>query len=233
MRDWLNRGPLMDAAGDGGAGGGAGGEGDKAPQFEPAKFKTELMGEVTKMLNGGLSRIEKQLAGLKPPPAAGEGEGDKGEGDKGGKPKDPEVARLLKTVEKLTGDVNSERTERIKAQEAGREKERLSLIRTELAKHGLADHALDDAFRFFRDEVKYTEGGEIVGGPDELPLADFVKSTVEKRTHWLPPVPAGGAGATAGRGGRGTPVITLDQIGLNMTKEQRTAAYAAIQQALR
>jgi hypothetical protein len=213
--------------------GGGGPPAGDPPAFDPKAFQSALMVEVNKAINGSVTRFEKLVEKFKPAEPVGGGEGDKGgEVDKGGKPKDPEVLRLLKTVETLNKTVETERSERIKATEAGREKERLSLIRTELAKQGLADHAVDDAFRFFRDEVKYTESGDLVGGADELPLAEFVKGVVEKRTHWLPPVPAGGAGATTGRGGKGAPAASLDDIGMHQTKEQRAATYAAIQRAL-
>lgn len=86
MRKFLiwQMGPLRDAAGDGGDGGGGGGGG--APAFDPAKFRSEIMADVTKSLNGGLSRIERQLAALKQPPAAnGDSGGDGGgDGDGGG-----------------------------------------------------------------------------------------------------------------------------------------------------
>jgi len=223
MRDWLNRGPLM----DGEPAPGGGGPPADPPAFDPAAFRAEI----TAMVNGGITRIEKQLKGLKPPAADPLPSPDPST-DPAVKPKDPETAKHARELEAIRKELATERTERVKATEQAREEKRRSEISKEMQKHGLADHAVDDAFRFFRDEVKYTEGGDLVGGPDELPLADFVKGVVEKRTHWLPPVPAGGAGATAGRGGKGASAITLDQIGPNMTKEQRTAAYAAINQAL-
>jgi len=137
---------------------------------------------------------------------------------------------LLKQVETLTKTVETERGERTKTEAAAKEKERLSLIRTELAKHGLAEHSVDDAFRFFRDEVKVNEAGDLVGG-DDVPLADFVKATVEKRAHWLPPKPAGGAGAKPGSGGKPSGV-TLDDIQPGMKPETRQAAVDAIKRVL-
>lgn len=221
MRRFL-MGPLRDAAGgEGGEGGGG---------FDPVKFRAEIMADVTKNLNGGLSRIERQLAALKPaaPPPDDTDGGDPPPDPKGGKV-DPEIAKLRKLIEKNNADLASEREARSKAELAGLEKERLSLIRTELFKHGLAEHAVDDAFRYFRDEVKRGESGDLVAGADEVPFADFIKATVDKRAHWLPPKQVGGTGATAGNTGRNAgKAFDTSVIRPGMSAEEKAAAYSNI-----
>lgn len=226
MLNFMNRGALREEASGEGEGGGA---------FDPAKFKTELMTEVTTMLNGGIGRIEKQLKALKPAPAgegAGGGEGQgggEGEGEgQGGKKVDPEVVKTRKQLEQLQAKFETSEKSRLATESAAKEKERLSLIRTELAKQGLADHAVDDAFRFFRDEVKFTEDGTLVGGSDEKPLAEYVKEVVEQRTHWLPPKSNAGAGAGPGNGRGRTNGVSLDDIKPGMKPEQSAAAREGI-----
>lgn len=220
MRDLLFAGPLRDP--DPGAGGG----GDA---FDPAKFKAEIMADVTKNLNGGLSRIERQLAALKPPtPPAGDGDGDDPLPDPKGGKVDPEVAKLRKQLDKQAADLAAEKEERRKTTEAALEKERQSVIRQELSRHGLADDAVDDAFRFFRDEIKRTESGELVGG-DDVPVGEYIKDVVSKRPRWLPPRDVDGTGAKNGPGGRGTPApFDLNSIKPGMSAEDRARAFAAI-----
>lgn len=224
MRKFLNwQGPLRDAAAEGGDGGGG---------FDPVKFRAEIMADVTKNLNGGLSRIERQLAALKPvatPPPGDEGGGEGGGESAPGEKVDPKLKALERQLAKLNEALANSDKARLETEKAAAEKERLSLIRTELSKHGLADHAVDDAFRFFRDEVKRNESGELVAGQDETPFADFVKSTVERRAHWLPPKQVGGTGATAGNQGRGAGKgFDVSAIKPGMSAEDKAAAYANI-----
>lgn len=221
---WWQMGPLRDAAGDSGDSGGGGGA------FDPAKFKTELMGEVSKMVNGFGSRLEKQLAALKAPaPPAGEDDGGDPPGDPKGEKVDPKIKALEKQLAKLNESLANEQKARTETEKAAAEKERLSLIRTELAKHGLAEHAVDDAFRFFRDEIRRSESGDLVAGADEVPFTDFMKATVEKKSHWLPAKQVGGTGATAGNAGRGgAKGFDTSLIKPGMSAEEKAAAYASI-----
>lgn len=213
---------LRDEAGDGGDGGGG---------FDPAAFEAKLKAEFTTMLNGGIGRIEKQLKGLK---AAGDPPPSDPPNDPPPDPKgeSPEVLKLRKQLETLTGKVEQSEKSRLATESAAKEKERLSMIRTELAKQGLADHAVDDAFRYFRDEIKFAEDGSLVGGADESPLAEFVKSTVESRAHWLPPKQQAGAGAGPGNGRGRANVVTMDSIKPGMKPEDSAAARSAILQVL-
>lgn len=222
---WEMSGPLRDP--EPGAGGG-----DGAPAFDPVKFKAEIMADVTKNLNGGLSRIERQLAALKPatPPPGDDDGGDPPPDPKTGKV-DPEVAKLRKQLEKQAADLASEKAERQKTAEAALEKERQSMIRQEIAKHGLADHSVDDAYRYFRDEIKRDESGELVG-PEGIPFGEFISTTVSKRANWLPPRDVDGTGAKNSPGGRGTPApFDLNNIKPGMSAEDRARALAAISAA--
>lgn len=214
---WWMMGPLREGEPEGGGGG----------AFDPVKFRAEIMGEVTKNLNGGISRLERQLAALKPatPPAGDDDGGDPPPDPKGGKV-DPEIAKLRKLVEKNNAELAAEREARTKLAAESAEKERQGMIRQEIAKAGLAEHAFDDAFRFFRDEVKRNDSGELVG-PDDVPLSDFVKATVEKRTHWLPPRQVNGTGATGGSA-RGGKAPDLSDIRPGMKAEEKRAIYARI-----
>jgi len=219
MRNLLAAGVLRDPE----PGAGGGGE-----AFDPVKFKAEIMADVTRNLNGGLSRLERQLAALKPPPKPDDDDGGDPPPDPKGSKVDPEVAKLRKQLDKQAADLAAEKAERQKTHEAALEKERQSVIRQEIARHGLAEDAVDDAFRFFRDEIKRTESGELVGG-DDIPAADYIKDVVSKRPRWLPPRDVDGTGAKNGPGGRGaqTP-FDLNSIKPGMSAEERARAFAAI-----
>lgn len=225
MRFAYLRAVLRDAAGDGGDGGGG------APAFDPAKFRAEIMADVTKSLNGGLSRIERQLAGLKTPAPAPETDGGDGGGDSGEKV-DPKIKALEKQLAKLNESLANADKARTETEKAAAEKERQALIRSELAKAGLADHAVDDAFRYFRDEIRRNEAGELVAGAEETPFGEFIAKTVQAKPHWLPAKAVNGTGATAGSGGRGGKVFDIDGIKPGMSGEDKAAALAAINAAL-
>lgn len=217
-RFWL-RSPLMEEAADGGGGAGGGGV------FDPVKFKGELMGEVTKMFNGGFTRIEKTLAALKPtePKPAAEADQDQDQG--GGKSADPKVKGLEKRLADLTAKLEASDKARAETEAKAREKERLSLIRSELAKHQLNPDSTDDAFRYFRDEVRFGEDGSLVAGAEETPLAEYVKAVVEKKASWQPPRQVGGAGASSGNRSNQKP-LTLADIKPGMSDEEKRRVYA-------
>lgn len=223
-------GPTREAAGGDGSDGGGGG-------FDPVRFKAEIMADVTKSLNGGLSRIERQLAGLKTPaPAPPKADGDDDGGDPAPDPKgaqaDPKLKALERQIAKLNESLEGERKARTETEKAASEKERQALIRSELAKAGLADHAVDDAFRYFRDEIRRSDSGELVAGADETPFGEFIAKTVQAKPHWLPAKAVNGTGANPGTPGRGGKAFDMDGIKPGMSSEEKAAALSAINSVL-
>lgn len=134
-------------------------------------------------------------------------------------------AKALEDMQAKQAKLEAEAEARAKA---AQEKERVAAIRSELSKHQLNPDSVDDAFRFFRDEVKFNEAGELVAGEEETPLSDFVKGTVEKKTTWLPPRNVGGAGAESGKGGKPAKPVDLADIKPGMSPEDRARVYEAI-----
>jgi hypothetical protein len=216
MKSWL-RSPLMDAAGDGDGGGG----------FDPAKFRTEIMGEVTRMFNGGFARIEKLVARPKPDPEP-EKKDDDGGGDPGGDVKaDPKVKSLEKKLSGVLEALESEKRARLETEKKAEEKERHSSIRSELSKYQFAnDGARDAAFRIFRDEIKRSEDGSLVGG-DDLPIGEFLDGALKSHEYLLAPKSAGGAGASAG-GKRGGASVNIEDIRVGMKPEEIASVRAEI-----
>jgi hypothetical protein len=222
----MQQGPLRDEASEGGDGGGGNGG---APAFDPAKFRSELLAEFNKGLNGALAKLKTELTPKKADPEP-EPEPEPEPDTKKGDPKpDWKVGKLERDLAKMKADLEAERKQRVETEKEAAEKERLSLIRAEIAKAGIADHSSDDAFRYFRDEVKRSEDGALVG-PEGQPFTEFLTQTLDKKQNWLPPKPIGGAGASAGNR-RGNKTPTLDDIKPGMPPEERKRILDWIQQS--
>lgn len=210
MQNFWLRSPLMEEADPDRPGGGGGGD-----AFDPVKFRTEIMSDVTKMFNGGFTRLEKLMkpkAESEPRPMP-EPEPDPQDGDK----TDPKVKTLEKKLADALARFEASEKSRTETEAKAKEERRRSLIRAEIAKHSLNPDSVDDAERYFRDEVRYTDDGSLVGGSDEQPLTEFVASVVEKKATWQPPRSVGGAGATAGN--RRQPAVDLNDIKPGMKPE--------------
>lgn len=217
-RLWWVRGSLMDAATENG---GAGGGGNA---FDASAFEKRLMDGVGKLIDG-------RLKDFKPAPAAG-GNGDGGDGDGGdngdGKKPDGKMTKLERELANMRTELDKERKSRTETEAKAKEMARVAAIKTALAKHQLADGAADDAFRFFRDEIKYNDAGELVGGADEVGIDEFVQKAVDSRAHWQPARQVGGAGATGGPvAGKHKP-IDLDSIKPGMSSDTRQQLLAEL-----
>jgi ribosomal protein S20 len=218
--NWYQRGVLRDP--EPGAGGGDGGG-----AFDPAKFKTELLGEVGKLfapITGKLKELEEKL---KPTEPAAGGDGQQGDG------KEPKPdATLQKKYEKLASDFDAEKKARAEADRRAEEKERHSLIRTELGKFQYAkENGVDQAFRILGSEIKRDDDGSLVG-PEGQPFGEYISSQLTTNyDNLLAPKQAGGTGATGQRGG-GQRTAQIEDIKHGMSQEERSRVRAAIAAAL-
>lgn len=188
-------GVLRNQAGEGGEQGGGVGQ-TATPSFDPDAFKSSLLGEVTKMLNGGFARLEKQIGKretteVKPGVADTAAQGSTTSSQPG---ETADVRELRRMVEQERQARLKQEADMAEERKAAKEAQRLAEIKTAISKAGIASHAIDDAFRFFRDEVKRTDDGELVGGPEQSPLDTFVSKVAKDRAHWQPAV-ANGPGA--------------------------------------
>ena len=217
------RSPLREEAGADGSSGGGG-----TPTFDPAKFRSEVLADVNKSINGVVARLEKMLK-----PKADETKPDaEPEPDEGGEKKttDPRVRLLEKRLADMASKFDASEKARLETEVRAKAERMAGALRTELLKYVPAER-IESALRIFGPDVKYAEDGTIVGGADESPLADFVGSAIKNHEYLLPAKPVGGAGASGGNR-KGTAAVTLDDIKPGMTKEAEAAALAAIRQAL-
>jgi hypothetical protein len=202
----------MEAAdeGTGGGGGGGGGGGDA---FDPAKFRTDLLAEFNKGLNGALKNLKAELT--KKPETEPEPEPEPE--PKPGEKTDSKVKALEKKLaDALTKFENSEKA-RMETESRAKTEKLSGALRTELLKF-VPPERIDAALRIFSPDVKYSEEGNIVGGSDDTPLKDFVEATIKQHEYLLPPKAVGGAGATAG--GRRAAPVDLNDIKPGMKPEE-------------
>jgi hypothetical protein len=211
---------------DGAEGGGG------TPAFDPTKFRTDLMAEVTRNINGAMARLEKLVKpkdAPKPPEGDDPDAGDQDGGD--GKPvkADPRYRALEKRLADKSAKFEQSEKARQETEQKARTERLNSTLRTELLKHVPAER-IDAAMRIFGPDVRYSEEGSIVGGADESPLGDFVNAEISKHEYLLPPKPVGGAGASSGSR-RSAQAVGLDDIRPGMSAEQKAAILASIRAA--
>ena len=221
---WM--GPLRDEAGDGtGAGGGTGTSGagtGTSGGFDAAAFKTEIMGEFNRALNGALKGLKNDFTKLvQSSRSEGDGQGGEGTGSGTGtsdtsdthKTQPDAKSRALETeMKKLRERLDSETKARETAETARRNSERDRQVQQALAGYQFADaSAAKDAFEIHRGAVKWSEDGAALLGPDDQSLEDWIKGSMSNRKYLLAPEPASGAGARPG-GKTGSRKFTLEDI---------------------
>jgi len=144
---------------------------------------------------------------------------------------DPQTAKLLKQVEALTTKLEATEKARVDTELKAEEKDRHSQIRSALSRFQFAgERAAEAAFLIFRDQVRRSDDGSLVGG-DDAPLSQFFDEAMKSHEYLLAPKQTGGAGAVGGSSSR-SKSITLDEIKPGMTKEQEAAAVASISHVL-
>jgi hypothetical protein len=222
---WL-RSPLMEEAGQDGGGGGGG-----TPTFDPTRFRSDILADVNKSINGAMARLEKMLK-PKPeetpkPDTTVETDTDEG-GDKS-KPTDPKVKALEKRLADMAAKWEASEKARQETETRAKAEKLNGTLRTELLKYVPAER-IDAALRIFGPDVRYAEDGTIVGGADELPLSEFVEAAIQKHEYLLPPKQVGGAGATAGTR-RGQQSVDLNEIKPGMKPEDLARVREAIARA--
>ncbi len=217
---------LMNQAGEGGEGGGG------ASTFDPAAFEAKIFTALDGKLNGFAKNLRGEITKLISKPQ-GEGQGD-GEGQGEGTPPkadpkaNPEAARLQRQLDKLTQDLNQEKEARVKTEASAKETTRKTAISEALNGFQYAnDKARLAAQRLFDAEVRYNEAGELVAGPDEMPVAEFIKTQMREHEYLLAPKTTGGSGMQPGKQG-GAKVYTLDDIKTGMKPEEQAAVAAQI-----
>jgi hypothetical protein len=212
---------LMEEAGDNAGGGGG-------AQFDPVAFEKKMTDTMNATFNGFAKNLKTEITKMIPKPKDGDG-GDGGDpppGDDKSKPAGD--LRLQRKLEQLEKDLANERAAREKTEASAKETNR----RAELSKalNGIPfanEKAALAAQRLFDADVRYNDAGELVAGPDELPVGEYIKAQMRDHEYLLAPKQTGGSGASPGKQGAGK-ALTLDDIKPGMSDESRTALAAQI-----
>jgi hypothetical protein len=232
----FNRSSLF-AANDDGAGGGGG----IPAAFDPAAFQTSLLGEVNKTLNGFAKSFKLDLGKLTaaaqsalvtdPNPdidlAAGAVK----------PPSDPALAAQFKAMERQNRLLTEQFAAMQKTNEAttaaAEVKERHSSIRDTLAGFQFGSESQrDTAFRIFKDDIKRTADGSLVGGADEAPLKEYVTAQMANHAYLLAAKSVDSAGARNGGRQAGVKSVDFDAIKQGMSAADMSAAAAQISAVL-
>ena len=242
MFKFMERSPLRDPD-PGTAGGGAnpagGAPNPGAASFDPALFKSEIMGEFNKTLNGFAANLKKDLPKwIQPAQPQQQAIPDDGNGTPAnppdGKSIAPEVREMMNRLAALERN-NQSQAERLKQAEQLTQTEqtrRLNAERDRTVAEALngfkfADPVYaKDARRLFASDLVWTEDGQLVG-PDGIVTADeYIKQQMNTRPHWQAKAQADSAGARPGGSG-GNRVWTTDDLDpakyMAMTPPERAA----------
>lgn len=237
----FHRGPLYDAAQDGG--GGAGGGGGSTAAFDPAAFRTQILGDFNKVLTDFGKALK---ADLKPAPAAAEQAAAAAAADSAAdsaasgavaKIADPAVAAQVRALERRNAELDAQfktmKAESDATKVAAERKEQDATVRTKLNKFRFADEqAAEDAFEIFGSKVKRNEDGNFVGS-DGTPLDQFLEEGLAKKPYLLAPREVAGAGARSGRAAQGAAPLALESIKPGMSQADMAAAAAQISAILK
>jgi hypothetical protein len=238
---------IRNAASDGADGGGSGAGDDKSPVTLKAvqTLINESINGVVKRLEGEQKKtfgaLDSKLTSLfdrleKTGSQGGEDTGDgdgSGTSDQGGKKAGdtsklpPDVKAQLdaqaRQIANLNKKLESEASERAKANQKAEETERYAKIRSELGKYDILPEAIDDAFDLFKGRVARNEDGQLVVG--DTTMEAHIKSALERNSGFLKPLDKAGAGSTSGQRVGG---VDLNDIKAGMSKETEAAVSAQI-----
>lgn len=233
-------GPLRDpaepsAGGGNGAPAGGNGAGAGTPTpgggFDPAAFRTEIMNEFNKTLNGFAKNLKTDFAkmipqqaqpataavGQDPDPAAGNGNGA---GNNGNAQMTPEMRQLANELARFRREAETQKTELQKLREENNaekqkrlEAQRDRTITEAWAGTNWASSVLaKDALKLIVPELQWTEDGQLVGPNGTTPAEEYAREWLAARPHYLKPVDAGSAGARAAQGQNGRRAWSLDDL---------------------
>jgi uncharacterized coiled-coil protein SlyX len=231
-----SRGALFEAVDDGTGGGG------NSAAFDPAAFQASLLGEVNKTLTGFMKTLKTDIGKItSAAPSATVTDPDPAKDDAqpgdGKTSTDSVLAAQLKTLERQNRVLQEQFQSIQKQAEATKAeaetKERHSAIRDALANFSFgSDAQRDTAFRIFRDEIKRTADGLLVGGADEAPLKEYITDQMKQHAYLLSTKDVASAGARSGRPQAAGKNIDLNSIKPGMSAAELAAATAAISAAL-
>lgn len=146
----------------------------------------------------------------------------------------PEVLRLQKQLEEMQSTMKANDEAAKAAKQEAAKKEMYAALKSEISRHKFAtDRDPVDMFKLLASDIQQGEDGNYYG-PDGITLEELVRNEWTARPNWQPARPVNGAGAPAPSGViNGKATFDLDQIGPNMTPEQRAAALAAMRQYIK
>jgi hypothetical protein len=198
-------------------------------QFDADAFKSSIMEDITKMMNGITKELKKDLvkaitpkAVPTPEPAAQEEPAptsvsaasptQNAEINK----TNLQVKKLMETVENLTKQLNTTTAEKLEAQ-------RISSIKDAMAGIPFKDETSSKLFfKAITSDIVRDDEGNLVAKTDGgyLPVADYIKNVAETTPGLMAPQGRGGSGATPGKLAKG---YSLDDIKPGMPADQQAA----------
>jgi len=226
------QGPLMDTASDGIPAGGGG----TPAAFDPAAFRGQILGDVTKLFTSFGASLKADFAKFAPAPAPVADPEPVAVPDPTGvvkPPVDPTQAAELRARDRQFKELENrmaamQKDSDVKTAIADK-KELEAAVRTKLSKFKFADEfAAQDAFDIFGSKIKRDDAGEFVG-PDGTQVDLYLEEAMRSKPYLLAPKDTGGAGARQG-GGRapGAKRIDIDAIKPGMSADDLSAARAEI-----
>lgn len=230
-------GPLREVAGEGT--GGTGAAATTPPTFDPAAFKTELMGEVNKTLNGFAGSLKKDIGKFFEPKEQTQTTTQQTtttEAATTEAPKDVktvaevngELVKLRKALETLTTENANSKKAAEDSEKKRLDTERIAAVDNVLADIQFASPKAREQFRAaYAGQVVRDDDGNLIVQTYKGPVAykDYLTSEADASPHFLAPQGSGGSGATAGarpRQGQKATIFDLSQAEYaKLTTEQK------------
>lgn len=220
LKFWLNS-PRMAAAGAGDGGGGG-----TPPPVDMAAFKTEIMTEINKAINGVGKAWKTQFDDLAKLIKTGDGSGGDGSGGgddgKGGDGKggdvnsNTQIALLTKQVKVLQEQSKEAERKEKEATQARHESERQSQIWNVINGLEMRDSEAGKLlFAAINGSISRDDDGNLIAQSASGPISHelHIKQYAESHPYLLKPIGSGGAGASGGSGGRSSgPHYDLDKM---------------------
>jgi len=207
-------------------------------QFDFDSFKTSILDEVNKSINGFAKKMEKDLAKLTKAKATAETE-ETAEETKVNPALPAEVNTELqkrdREYKKLMETVNSLTTERDQANQARLESERQSTVKDAMSGIQWRDQQAQNAFyKMVIGDVIRDEEGNLVAKTDKgnITVPEYITQQAETVPGLLAAQGRGGSGASQGGVIKPSKSIQLEDIKHGMTPEQKAAAWQQAANAL-
>jgi hypothetical protein len=199
-------------------------------QFDFDSFKTSILDEVNKSINGFAKKMEKDIAKLTKPTKA---ESEENAEETKTNPAIPvevntELQKRDRKLKEVTDLVATLTAERDQAQQARLESERQSAVKDAMAGIQWRDQTHQNAFyKMVIGDVIRDEDGTLVAKTDKgnITVSEFIQQQAETVPGFLAAQGRGGSGASQGGVIKPSKTVHIEDIKPGMTPEQKAAAW--------